>query len=490
MVQLAPHLVYPTPFLVPTLGDDRRDLPLGIGLNMYDVMATSRVGRSRRDAPGARAHRGNYWAPDRHRTIPGEEVARADPGARRARAEVRLPLLRLPDRRRAPGADDPRRGRALRRGVANGAEVTGLLDDGRAGPTGSPCREAESGDELEVAADNVVNATGVWADRIRPDEIARRGGGPADQPQPRDARHAAARRSCRSSHAACIVPAGEGRTIFALPWYGRALIGTTDNDYDGDIAHVGPAGDDIDYLLDAVNAYFETGPRPRRPDRRLRRGAAADLDRRPAEVGGHLAQGRALRDLVGDADDHRRQADDLAADGEAGRRPARRARGPRGAVPDRRHPARDGGRRGRPRPARRARRGRPSRRAPASSSRSATATPRATCSRSPASAPSWPSRSSRAGPTCWPRWSIAARLEQARSVADVLLRRTRLGILAAPQLRDADVGRAGRRGDGGGARLEQGAGSSAEAEAWVEAVAGRGASIRRLPRNLQSPTMP
>ena len=34
---------------------------------------------------------------------------------------------------------------------------------------------------------------------------------------------------------ACIVPAGEGRTIFALPWYGRTLIGTTDNDYDGDI---------------------------------------------------------------------------------------------------------------------------------------------------------------------------------------------------------------------------------------------------------------
>src|SRR4028119_389886 len=40
MVQLAPHLVYPTPVLVPTLGDDRRDLRIGIGLNMYDVMAT------------------------------------------------------------------------------------------------------------------------------------------------------------------------------------------------------------------------------------------------------------------------------------------------------------------------------------------------------------------------------------------------------------------------------------------------------------------
>ena len=56
--------------------------------------------------------------------------------------------------------------------------------------------------------------------------------------------------------AACIVPAGEGRAIFALPWYGRTLIGTTDNDYEGDIAHPRPAGEDIEYLLDAVNSFF------------------------------------------------------------------------------------------------------------------------------------------------------------------------------------------------------------------------------------------
>ena len=31
-----------------------------------------------------------------------------------------------------------------------------------------------------------------------------------------------------------IVPAGGGRAIFVLPWLGRTLIGTTDNDYDGD----------------------------------------------------------------------------------------------------------------------------------------------------------------------------------------------------------------------------------------------------------------
>jgi len=53
-----------------------------------------------------------------------------------------------------------------------------------------------------------------------------------------------------------VIPAGD-RTIMCLPWYGRVLVGPTDNDYDGDIDHVPPSPDDIDYLLDAVNDYFE-----------------------------------------------------------------------------------------------------------------------------------------------------------------------------------------------------------------------------------------
>ena len=82
--------------------------------------------------------------------------------------------------------------------------------------------------------------------------------------------------------------------IFALPWYGRTLIGTTDNDFDGDIKHPHPAADDVEYLLEAVNEFFGTALGRVRPGRRLRRRAAADLQRRPAQVGRHLAQGGAL----------------------------------------------------------------------------------------------------------------------------------------------------------------------------------------------------
>ena len=126
MVQLAPHLVYPTPFLVPALGETKRSRAIGIGLNMYDVMATTRVGMSRRER-SERSEGDDYWAPDRHRTIGAEEVLEMIPAlaAREPREaylfydcqtdDVRLVLTIL--------------GEAERYGAVcvNGAEVTGLL---------------------------------------------------------------------------------------------------------------------------------------------------------------------------------------------------------------------------------------------------------------------------------------------------------------------------------------------------------------------------
>ena len=117
LVQLAPHLVYPTPFLVAALGEEQRDRKVGIGLNMYDVMATTRVGRSRREMRSVpRRGRGRLLVPGPPPDDRPRRGAGAGPGARRARSARRLPLLRLPDRRRAAGAHRARRGGALRRG--------------------------------------------------------------------------------------------------------------------------------------------------------------------------------------------------------------------------------------------------------------------------------------------------------------------------------------------------------------------------------------
>ena len=111
-----------------------------------------------------------------------------------------------------------------------------------------------------MRGENVVNATGVWADRIRPGELH----SDAEVPRisPSRGTHVTLAQSDLPLIAGAIVPAGENRTIFALPWLGRSLIGTTDNNYDGDLDHVRPDPADIEYLLDALNAFFDVSLTP------------------------------------------------------------------------------------------------------------------------------------------------------------------------------------------------------------------------------------
>jgi glycerol-3-phosphate dehydrogenase len=242
MVKLAPHLVRPLPFVVPAFDGARPDRMVGVGLNLYDAMAR---GRRREDGD---------WEPERHRVIGGDEVAEL------------LPALAG----RAPSSgylfydcqtDDSRLvltvlGEAERFGAvcANRLEVTDLLDDG--GRTRGVCVRDVLGDErFEVRAENVVNATGVWADRLRPDELHDE----AEVPRIRPSRgtHITLSHEALPLAAGAIVPAGDGRAIFALPWLGSALIGTTDQEYDADdLDHVRPPDEDIAYLLDAVNDFF------------------------------------------------------------------------------------------------------------------------------------------------------------------------------------------------------------------------------------------
>ena len=263
MVKLAPHLVRPLQMVVAAFDGARPDRLVGIGLNMYDVMAAPslRARRGRRAGQSGRAKRSEHatpeadWSPARHRTISGEEV---------------VSLLPALEAREPTGGylfydcqtDDARLvltvlGEAERFGAicANRLEVVELLE--REGETrGVRVRDAMSGEELEVEADSVINATGVWADRIRPEELHSE----AEVPQivPSRGTHITVSLSDLPLNAGAIVPAGEGRSIFALPWLGRTLLGTTDNTYEGDIDHVSPAEADIGYLLDAANTFFGT----------------------------------------------------------------------------------------------------------------------------------------------------------------------------------------------------------------------------------------
>jgi glycerol-3-phosphate dehydrogenase len=258
MVQLAPHLVRPLPFLVPAFEGARPDRRLGIGLNMYDVMASRRRRHRRKSEREAAEEGSEYWSPERHRVIPGEEV---------------LELMPALEPREPTSAylfydcqtDDSRLvltvlGEAERFGAVclNGAEVVELIEEeGRA--AGVVCREQESNERFAVGAESVVNATGVWADRIRPEELHSEEDVPEELPVIRPSRgtHVVIDREKLPLNAAAIVPAGQGRSIFALPWLGQSLIGTTDRDYEGSLEHPQPDPNDVEYLLNAVNRFFE-----------------------------------------------------------------------------------------------------------------------------------------------------------------------------------------------------------------------------------------
>ncbi len=246
MVALAPHLVQPLRLVVPAFEGEHLDRLVGVGLNLYDVMSR---GRRRR------GEFAESWSPDRHRIVTGEEVAEL------------LPVLA--DRRPTSGylfydcqTDDARLvltvlQEAERFGavLANRVEATELVDGGLR------AFEAETGEELRIRAANVVNATGVWADRLRPGELHDE----ADIPHIRPSRgtHVTVAHDDLPLVAGAILPAGGGRTIFALPWLGRTLLGTTDNDYEGELDFVAPGAGDVDYILDAANAFFGTALGPR-----------------------------------------------------------------------------------------------------------------------------------------------------------------------------------------------------------------------------------
>ncbi len=265
MVALAPHLVHPLPLVVAAFDGARPDRLTGVGLNLYDVLTVERLrGRPR---PPRQRLRGRQqtavadvseWSPERHRVISGAEVLELVPAlaAREPTSgylfydcqtdDVRLVLTVL--------------GEAERFGAvcANGVDVAELVvESGRA--AGVRARDTATGDEFVVRATNVVNATGVWADRLRPEELHDE----AEVPRIRPSRgtHITVRHEDLPLAAGgAIVPAGGGRSIFALPWLGRTLLGTTDNDFEGtlDGVHVPPAASDIEYLLDACNEYFGT----------------------------------------------------------------------------------------------------------------------------------------------------------------------------------------------------------------------------------------
>jgi glycerol-3-phosphate dehydrogenase len=125
-----------------------------------------------------------------------------------------------------------------------------LFTDGNV--SGVVLQDAVDSGRYSVKAHSVVNATGAWADRLR----ANLGAKPMLRPL-RGSHLVVPHARLPVEQSISMMHVKDGRPVFLYPWEGCTLIGTTDLDHQGDLnveASITPA--EVDYLLEAVNDQF------------------------------------------------------------------------------------------------------------------------------------------------------------------------------------------------------------------------------------------
>ena len=235
--QNAPHLVHDLPFVVPNY--DWWEAPFyGIGLRVYDMLAGKLgFGRSRiltRDETLERLPtletkglRGGVIYYD------GQfDDARLAINMAQTAAELGGTLLNYARVTDLIKSDD---------GVVTGARATELLGDV----------------ELELRAKVVVNATGAWSDSIRrmDDPDAR------SMIQPSQGVHLVLDKSFLPGDSAIMVPhTDDGRVLFAIPWYDRVVVGTTDTPVEEALLEPRPLEEEVEFLLAHTARYLTKNP--------------------------------------------------------------------------------------------------------------------------------------------------------------------------------------------------------------------------------------
>jgi glycerol-3-phosphate dehydrogenase len=243
LLENAPHLVRPLPFLVPLFG--------------RDGVVSKAVARSYRTALWLYDATGGVRIGRRHRRLTKQEVLEDFPSLD---VERLVAGFRDWDAR----GDDARLTLCLARTaierfgavVATYARATGVRHDPEGHANGITVTAVAPGDEpspFEVSARVVVNATGVWADEFTSLDERR----PAHTITPAKGVHVSVPRSRLACRSAAVVPVPKDRrSIFVVPWEDApyTYIGTTDTAYDGPLDDPLCEQADVDYLLAAVNS--------------------------------------------------------------------------------------------------------------------------------------------------------------------------------------------------------------------------------------------
>ena len=146
--------------------------------------------------------------------------------------------------------------------VVNHCPVTGLLhEDGRV--AGVQCRDRESGREWRVKARCVVNATGVWVDDLRRQDGEATGRPARPVVAPSQGVHLVVDREFLPGERALLVPkTADGRVLFAVPWLGKVVLGTTDTPRPDLPREPRPFPQEVDFILREAGRYLQRAPAP------------------------------------------------------------------------------------------------------------------------------------------------------------------------------------------------------------------------------------
>jgi glycerol-3-phosphate dehydrogenase len=243
LLQNAPHVVHSLDFVLPTWRRGERSIYYA-GLRAYDLLAGRLIsGRAR--------HLSRSETCDRLSTLRSDGlrggVLYSDGQFDDARLAITLA---------ATAAD-------LGAVLANYVPVVRLIRTQQR-ITGVIVRDAESGSELELKGRVVLNATGVFAeDILRMDSDSQQSAAAHDHPRvvPSQGSHLVVDASFLPGSNALMIPkTDDGRVLFAIPWHGKVLLGTTDLAVKSITREPRPLHSEIEYLLEHAGRYLKRCP--------------------------------------------------------------------------------------------------------------------------------------------------------------------------------------------------------------------------------------
>src|SRR5258708_4622355 len=117
--------------------------------------------------------------------------------------------------------------------------------------------DLESGRDFDIRARVVVNAAGIFADQV----LQLDDHGARHLIAPSQGIHVVLDRQALGGECAVVVPHTDDRRIlFAIPWHGKVLVGTTDTPVAGPVLEPRPLADELDFLLENAARYLTTLP--------------------------------------------------------------------------------------------------------------------------------------------------------------------------------------------------------------------------------------